>query len=83
MAKRDDMSGPLQHCVCNLSCTMTKLAMQAEVNKAGRHGASAKCRAVRGMLRTTGARNPHIHNALQHLLPVQVDFVLIKLDVHG
>ena len=25
----------------------------------------------------------HINYAFQHLLPIQIDFVLIELDVHG
>ncbi len=30
----------------------------------------------------TGTKRSHIHNALQYLLPVQVDFILVELDVH-
>ncbi len=29
-----------------------------------------------------GTKRSYIHNALQYLLPVQVDFVLVELDVH-
>ena len=29
------------------------------------------------------AESTHIYNALQHLLPIQIDFVLVEFDVHG
>ncbi len=43
---------------------------------------SSATHAVQAKKQMRGTKKSHIHNALQHLLPVQVDFVLVELDVH-